>query len=196
MSQVWIAGCSSDKLKWDTGAERTLVRADYVPTAAYTGDVMRLATWRGNDDVSNHKLAKLTIKVGKVEVLATVAVVEQLDCPALLGSDLGVSMTRQLMAEVSAKLSEVVSDVEVPMQVVSDVEVPMQVSSQNVDVDHVMVTRAQAKKAAAEQQAGDLATENSQCQPTELADIFDFTDDFFEEDISLPDPNVLPHTPT
>ena len=189
----WIAGCSSDKLKWDTGAERTLVRADYVPTAAYTGDVMRLATWRGNDDVSNHKLARLTIKVGKVEVLATVAVVEQLDCPALLGSDLGVSMTRQLMAEVSAKLGEVDNvNVEVPMQVVSDVEVPMQVNSQNVDVDHVMVTRAQAKKAAAEQQADDLATENSQCQPTELADIFDFTDDFFEEDISLPDPNVLP----
>ena len=168
----WIAGCSSDKLKWDTGAERTLVRADFVPTAAYTGDVMKLATWRVNDDVSDHKLAKLTIKVGKVEVLATVAVVEQLPYPALLGSDLGASMTRQIMAEVSAKLDEVdnvnvevpmqvVSDVEVPMQVVSVVEVPMQVNSQNVG----RVNRAQPKQAAAVEQAKDVAPAQAEHQP-------------------------------
>ena len=181
----WIAGCSSDKLKWDTGAERTLVRADYVPTAAYTGDVMKLATWRVNDDVSNHKLAKLTIKVGKVEVLATVAVVEQLPCPALLGSDLGASMTRQIMAEVSAKLDEVVSDVEVPMQVVSDVEVSMQVVSvvevpmqvvNNVVPTHAVndgvpkqnvgrVNRAQPKQAAAVEQAKDVAPAQAEHQP-------------------------------
>ena len=177
----WIAGCSSDKLKIDTGAERTLVRADFVPTAAYTGDVVRLVTWKGND-VSNHKLARLAIKVGKVEVLATVAVVEQLDCPALLGSDLGEPMTRQLLTAALATLDEVIVNVEVPMQVVSDVEVPMQVNSQNVVVDQVRVTRAQAKKAAAEQQADDLATENSQCQPTGLEDIFQFHDSVFECD--------------
>ena len=198
-----IAGRSFDKLKWDTGAERTLVRADLVPTTAYTGDVLKLSTWRAKDTASDHKLAKLTIKVGEVEVLATVAVVEQLDYPALLGEDLGTPMTKQIMAVVAAKLDEVdnvnvevpmqiVSDIEVPMQAISDVEVPMQVNSQNEDVDQVMVTRAQAKKAAAEQQADVLATENSQCQPTELADIFDFTDDFFDEEKSLPDPIVLP----
>ena len=179
----WLAGCQSDKLKIDTGAERTLVRADFVPTAAYTGEVVRLVTWKGND-VSNHKLAKLAIKVGKVEVLATVAVVEQLDCPALLGSDLGVPMTRQLMAAISAKLDAIVDvNVEVPMQMVEvNDEVPMQIGSQEVVADQVMVTRAQAKKAAAEQQADDLATDQSECQPTSLEDIFQFDDSVFECD--------------
>ena len=179
----WLAGCQSDNLKIDTGAERTLVRADFVPTAAYTGEVGRLATWKGND-VSNHKLAKLAIKVGKVEVLATVAVVEQLDCPALLGSDLGIPMTRQLMAAISAKLDAIDDvNVEVPMQFDAvKVEVPMQVVSPDVVVDQVMVTRSQAKKAAAEQQADDLATAASECQPTSLEDIFQFENSFFECD--------------
>ena len=179
----WIAGCLADKLKIDTGAERTLVREDFVPPAAYTGDVVNLATWKGND-VSSHKLAKLTIKVGKVEVLATVAVVEQLDCPALLGSDLGETMTRQLLTGVLATLDQVNSvNVEVPMQIVDvNVEVPMQIGSQEVVADQVMVTRAQAKKAAAQQQADDLATAESECQPTSLQEIFQFDDSVFESD--------------
>ena len=201
----WIAGCLTDNLKIDTGAERTLVRKDFVPPAAYTGDVVNLATWKGND-VSSHKLAKLTIKVGKVETTATVAVVEQLDCPALLGSDLGIPMTRQLVAAISAKLDAMDEvnvevpmqfdevnvevpmqfdevNVEVPMQFDEvKVEVPMQVVSQDVVVDHVMVTRAQAKKAAAEQQADDLATAASECQPTSLGELFQFDDTMFEYD--------------
>ena len=184
----WIAGCSSDKLKWDTGAERTLVRADYVPTAAYTGDVMKLATWRVNDDVSNHKLAKLTIKVGKVEVLATVAVVEQLPCPALLGSDLGASITRQIMAEVSAKLDEVVSDVEVPMQVVSDVEVPMQVDISVSDV--VPMQSDELEDACDAPIEPEVACE---APPVVLEDIFGFDDSLFDPEDACDASAVVVH---
>ena len=184
----WIAGCSSDKLKWDTGAERTLVRADYVPTAAYTGDVMKLATWRVNDDVSNHKLAKLTIKVGEVEVLATVAVVEQLPCPALLGSDLGASITRQIMAEVSAKLDEVVSDVEVPMQVVSDVEVPMQVDISVSDV--VPMQSDELEDACDAPIEPEVACE---APPVVLEDIFGFDDSLFDPEDACDASAVVVH---
>ena len=173
----WIDGCPIEKLKVDTGADRSLVREDLVPLTAYTGKVVSLVTWKGNDP-SKHKLARVPIKVGKVEVFATVAVVEQLDCPALLGADLGHSMTRQLFKAVIANMNDDddVSD-EVPMQVDSvNTEVPMHSDSQEV----VAVTRAQAKKAAAVEQAHDLASAQAESQPVSLEDIFSFPDSYFE----------------
>ena len=160
----WIAGCLSDKLKVDTGAERTLVRADFVPSTAYTGDTVGLETWRGND-ASNHKLARLTIQVGEVEVLSTVAVVEQMDCPALLGSDLGEAMTRQLMTAVIAKLDEESKLVHGPEQV-------------------RVITRAQSKRIAAEEKEDDLASAQSECLPVALNEVFDFPDSYFESDMA------------
>ena len=104
----------------DTGAGRTIVHKDFVPRACYTGRSIRLRDWQGR--YSSHKTAEIWIQVGEVKKLAVVAVDDSLDYPAALGSDLGVSMTRQLMAEVLAKLGEVDSvNVEVPMQVEPEV---------------------------------------------------------------------------
>ena len=109
----------------DTGAGRTMVHKDFVPRACYTGRSIRLRDWQGR--YSRHRTAEILIQVGEVKRLAVVAVDDSLDYPAALGSDLGVSMTRQLMTAFLAKLDEVgnVND-EVPMQVdnVND-EVPM-----------------------------------------------------------------------
>ena len=107
----WLAGCKTDKLRVDTGADRTVVREDFVPRAAYTGEVIRLDSWRG-DECTDHELAEIAIRVGDVEVISTVAVVKQLDCPALLGSDLGRSMTKELMKLVVAQLDEEVKQSE------------------------------------------------------------------------------------
>ena len=104
----------------DTGAGRTIVHKDFVPRACYTGRSIRLRDWQGR--YSSHKTAEIWIQVGEVKKLAVVAVDDSLDYPAALGSDLGVSMTRQLVAEVLAKLGEVDSvNVEVPMQVEPEV---------------------------------------------------------------------------
>ena len=83
-----LAGLVANGLRIDTGAERTVVRQDYVPESAYTGKHIQLDSWRGGQ-TSRHKLAKITVKVGSAEVARDVAVVDQLDCPALLGIDLG-----------------------------------------------------------------------------------------------------------
>ena len=166
----WLAGCLSDQLRVDTGADRTVVRADFVPEAAYTGDVVGLDTWRGND-CSEHKLARLTIRVGKVEVQSTVAVVEQLDYPALLGSDLGEAMTRELMNAVVAKL-----DAE---------EKPV------TSVEPIRVTRAQAKKIAADERENDIASAQAECSPVPLHEVLDFPDSYFEQD-EVFDATVVP----
>ena len=157
----WLAGCASDKLRVDTGADRTVVREDFVPKAAYTGEVVGLDTWRGNE-CSEHKLARLTIKVGNVEVQSTVAVIEQLDYPALLGSDLGDAMTRELMRAVVAKLDEESKLVQ--------------------GGEQIRVTRAQAKKDEAEAREHDVASAQAECLPTPLSEVLDFPDSYFEQD--------------
>ena len=109
----------------DTGAGRTMVHKDFVPRACYTGRSIGLCDWKGR--VTRHRTAEIVIQVGEVKGLVEVAVDDSLDYPAALGSDLGVSMTRQLMTAFLAKLDEVdsVND-EVPMQVVNvNDEVPM-----------------------------------------------------------------------
>ena len=144
----WIGGSPVERLKFDSGAERSLVRKDLVPPAAYTGKVVSLVSWKGNDP-SKHKLAKVAIRVGETEVLATVAVVEKLDSPALLGADLGRSMTRQLITSVLSNLVDEVPKLEV-----------------------VRVNRAPPKQAAAVEQAKDIAPAQAESQP--LVEIFGF----------------------
>ena len=78
------------------GAEKTVVRQDFVPEVAYTGRTCMLDTWRGSQP-SRHRLAWITVKVGSVEVNQEVAVAESLDCPALLGADIGEEVTIALM---------------------------------------------------------------------------------------------------
>ena len=84
----FLAGVPVDNLMVDTGSDITLVRKDFVPRVAYTRKKVWLDSWRGSQP-SRHKMARILIKVGLVEVFKEVAVVSELDCPAVLGNDLG-----------------------------------------------------------------------------------------------------------
>ena len=157
-----LAGREVDSLRVDTGADRTVVRQDFVPKEAYTDEVVRLDSWRGAQ-VSDHRVASIVIKVGDVEQLAKVAVVEQLDCPALLGSDLGRPLTRELMKTVVAQLDECDSE-------------------SKPEGEPVRVTRAQAKREAAREREDDVASAQAEWVPTPLGDVFDFPDSYFKQD--------------
>ena len=157
----WLAGCEVDNLRVDTGADRTVVRQDFVPEDAYTGEVVRLDSWRGAQ-FSDHKIASIAIQVGSVEVIARVAVVEQLDCPSLLGSDLGRPMTKELMKMVVAQLDEESEEVR--------------------DSEPDRSTRAQAEKEDARDKEDELASAQAECVPIPLSEVFDFPDAYFEQD--------------
>ena len=157
----WLAGCEVDNLRVDTGADRTVVRQDYVPKEAYTGEVVRLDSWRGAQ-FSDHKIASIAIKVGQVEVIAKVAVVQQLDCPALLGSDLGRPLTKELMKRVVDQLEGE--------------------SDEKRDSEPVRSTRAQVEKEEAREKEDEIASAQAECVPTPLSDVFDFPDSYFEQD--------------
>ena len=90
-----LAGLVANGLRVDTGADRTVVRRDLVPMSSYTGKYIQLDSWRGGQP-SKHKLARIKIRVGSAEAACEVAVVDKLDCPVLLGVDLG----REFMTSV------------------------------------------------------------------------------------------------
>ena len=164
-----LAGIPVSGLQIDTGACRSVVCAKYVPQSAYLGKSITLDSWRGRQ-LSEHKLAKIAIKVDDVSTDAVVAVADQLDCPALLGMDLGAAMTVKLTGIVFANAKAA--------QIVSENEVTMHVDA----VEPVKVTRAQAKKLAAEDRENDLASAQSECVPVALTDVFNFPDSYFEPD--------------
>ena len=91
-----IAGVIVDNLRVDPGADRSVVRQEFIPSSSYTGETIRLDSWRGSE-VTEHKLARIEIKVGDMAVISDVAVVDTMDSPALLGSDLGRKMTAFLI---------------------------------------------------------------------------------------------------
>ena len=165
----------------DTGCRRTLVHSDYVPSACYTGRKVRLCDWTGGR-FSNHRLAKIVIQVGDVKRLAEVAVDDSLDCPALLGMDLGAVMTEKLTGIVfaNAKAARIVSENEVTMHVDT--------------VEPVKVSGAQAKKLAAEDRVTNLASPQSKCVPVVLTDVCNFSDSYFEEEVvvNLVEASVVP----
>ena len=146
----WLAGRKVGKLRIDTGADRTVVRADFVPLEAYTDKVVKLDSWRGAQ-CSEHKVARITIKVGEVEDSANVAVVDQLDCPALLGRDLGPKMIAKLMSIVMKRVEAKPDDSEN--------------SRATMQADAVRTTRAQAAKAKAEAEEDELVSDLSECSP-------------------------------
>ena len=195
----FLAGVPVEGLMIDTGAGRTVVDAKHIPQSAYLGKSIVLDSWRGKE-LSKHKLAKITIKVDDVsaDVVVAVAEADELNGPALLGRKVGPALYAKLCAIVAAKADAalIASEVkEVPMQIVTD-EVPMQIVNtevtKQVPTDVVRVTRAQAEKARKEVVANELASANSGSEPLALSNIFDFDDQFFEEDLTLPDPDVLP----
>ena len=164
-----VAGVPVKGLQIDTGAGRTVIDAKHIPRSAYLGKTITLDTWKGRQ-YSEHPLAKLSIKIGGVSTVAVVAVGENFGSPALLGLDLGPAM--------SAKLVSIMADRTQAALTISENEVPMQ----NEIVEQVKVTRAQAKKAVAEDKENDIVSAQSESQPTALSDVLDFPDAYFEPD--------------
>ena len=185
-----LAGVPVEGLVIDTGACRSVVDAKYIPQSAYLGKSIVLDSWRGKE-LSRHRLAKISIQVEDVSADVVVAVAEagELDGPALLGRKVGPALYAKLCeiaaAKANAALRASVND-EVPTHMVNS-EVTMQLPTEVVGV-----TRAQSEKARREEVANELASANSGSEPLALSDIFDFDDQFFEDDLTLPDPDVLP----
>ena len=101
----FLAGRKAKKLKVDTGSDRTIVRSDFIPSASYTQDVIKLDSWRGAQ-CTEHKVARIVIRVGYVEKTVDVAVVDELDCPAVLGSDLGHQLIGKLMSILMERMKK------------------------------------------------------------------------------------------
>ena len=172
----YLAGVKVSGLKVDTGADRTVVRKDFVPEQAYTGRRVLLDSWRGAQ-ISKHRVARISIKVGLVEEVKEVAVVDTLDCPALLGSDLSKPLRIELMTRIMNQLKEeeVGESSEVQMPVVES------------EVEPVRATRAQKVKEQLEEEQLEeeqnvVALEQKVCDPLPLSDILDFPDSYFEDD--------------
>ena len=166
----WLAGCEVQNLRVDTGADRTIVRQDFIPEEAYTGEMVRLDSWRGAQ-FSSHRVACITIKVGTVEVTTKVAVVDHLDCPAMLGSDLGIPLTKEMMRKVVAQLEENQS-VTSEEGMVSEVMESVPIRS----------TRAQVERESEREKDDEIASARAECTPTPLSEVFDFPDSYFEQD--------------
>ena len=169
-----LAGMVASNLRIDTGADCTVVRQDYIPEIAYTGNHINLVSWRGSQP-SSHKLARITIKVGSAEALCEVAVAESLDCPALLGADLGEQLTVALMQHVIKKST---SKVEPPIQASpSSTQPSVSVGGGQTEVLEtapVGGTRAATAREQRRDEDDEFASAQSQCHPRELVDVIDF----------------------
>ena len=166
----WLAGVAVKGLKVDTGADRSVISSEYVPKEAYLNRSVILDSWRGKQ-FSKHRLARLSLKVGDCESEVVFAVAEKLDCPALLGKDLGSSMTVKLLSLVldaaKADQSEIVNTVVTMQKEVKQEVVP------------VRVTRAQKKMVELDDCENDRASAESESNPLPLSEIFGFEDGFF-----------------
>ena len=76
----YLAGVLVSGLRIDTGADRSIVNAQYVPKNAFLDQSVILDSWRGKQ-FSKHRLAKLKIKIGDTDSDAFVAVADKLECP-------------------------------------------------------------------------------------------------------------------
>ena len=172
----WLAGVAVKGLRVDTGSDRTVVRADCIPDTAYLTKTVILDSWRGKQ-FSKHRVAKIKIKVGTTETVAEVAVAEKLECPALLGTDLGNPMKVQLFSILLDRVKEVQSE------------------SGGEGTVAVRSTRAQTKREQEEDRQDVLLSEQSEADPLPLEGIFDFPDSYFEQD-PIPTPveecSILP----
>ena len=99
----YIEGTKVSGLRVETGSDRTIVNARFVPECAYENKTVILDSWRGKQ-FSKHRVAKLQITVGDVKAVVHAAVADNLECPALLGNDLGAPMKVQLLSMVLEKV--------------------------------------------------------------------------------------------
>ena len=177
----FLAGTPCSDLYIDTGAEKSVVNAKCVPKSAYLGRSITLGSWKSGQR-SKHQLARLTITVGEVSVVAEVAVAEQLHCSALLGRDLGRKMARKLTSIVLKHMDDSDSDsdvTEVPMQEVK-VEVPMQEVKVEVPMQEVKVEVPMQIEPEVACEAPTVA----------LEEIFPFSDTLFEPEVACGAPTV------
>ena len=168
----WINGAQVNGLRLDTGADRTLVKSEFVPKDAFTGETVVLDSWRGSQ-LSTHRIANIAIKVGLVEVRARVAVVDNLEYPALLGSDLPKPLMKEMMKIV-------VEQIDNDPPAVSRSEV-LSVA----DSECVRATRAQAKRQLEEEVADDLASAQADCEPVPLSQMIDLPDAYFDDECEV-----------
>ena len=162
----WLGGVAVKGLRIDTGADKSIIRAEFVPKDAYLDKYVILDSWRGKQ-FSKHRVARLLVKVGETKVLGEFAVAEKLDSPAYLGNNLGRKMKIQLLS-LALDLARNVELQEVTMQ------------EEEKDVKVVRVTRAQEQREELEKEMNDDASAQSESNP--LPDIFDFEDSLFEDD--------------
>ena len=173
----------------DTGAEKTVVRHDFVPKEAYTGRYCMLDSWRGSQP-SRHRLAQITLEVGSTVVTKEVAVAETLDCPALLGVDLGEEVTIALMQHViSVSARSKLSTVGAAPSLTQSSEPVVSGQSEQVGVEAAPIrgTRAGLVKDLAEIRADEDASAQSECRPIDLLHEMDIPEAYFEDS-----PEVIP----
>ena len=176
----WIGETVIKGMRFDSGSDRTVVDSKFVPADAYLGRRVVLKGWRGKQ-ASIHELAKVTIRVGdKLHKLKKVAVEANMEYPALLGADLNRAMQGEIMKGVLEEWAEepVVSEVEAS-ELVSEPRVEGPPAKDAMLSEAVRVTRAQARKERESDEVDVAASEQADCSPTPLAQIFDFDDDLF-----------------
>ena len=185
-----LAGVPVKGLRVDSGAEMTVVHKDFIPRGAYTGNSVLLASWR-KGQFSRHRVARIAIQFGEVKVVAEVAVSDKLGYPALLGSDLGRPMLKELFTRMLDQIDDKSAEMKVGEQVVLEKVtddpvncennvVPMQTEDLKVNFVEASVAQVDEVKVEVEQVA--VAEAQSEEDPVPLAEIFYFSNDFFEED--------------
>ena len=138
----------------DTGADKSVVRADCVPKECFTGKSVVLGSY---DDKrpQTHPTALLQFDIGPVKGTFEVAVARVLDQDALLGRDLGVDEILKLACQVRETYRERgVEETLPPQSVIRETR-----------------TRAQLAKERAGQAADDLATVTSGAIITPLVEL-------------------------
>ena len=171
----FLDGMEVKGLRVDTGSGRTLVHKDFIPRAAYTGKTVVLDSWSGGQP-SRHRVARIAIKIGSVEKMAEVVVVDTLDCPALLGNNLGLGMTKELLGILLERAKADQADCDNCDKIV----VIMQ--EKEFEVKAVRATRARVSTEKVEVGKDALVSAQSEGDPLPLSEIFDISDDFFEDD--------------
>ena len=176
---MWVDGWIGDKeikgMRFDSGSDRTVVDSKFVPVEAYLGKKVVLKGWRGKQS-SIHELARITIRVGdKLHKKKKVAVEADMEYPALLGADLNRAMKREIMKGVMEEWAEesVVDENE------NESRVENFPAEEAMSSEAVRITRAQARREKESEEADAIASEQADCTPTPLEQIFDFDDDLF-----------------
>ena len=176
---MWVDGWIGDKeikgMRFDSGSDRTVVDSKFVPVEAYLGNKVVLKGWRGKQS-SIHELARITLRVGdKLHKKKKVAVEADMEYPALLGADLNRAMKREIMKGVMEEWAEesVVDENE------NESRVENFPAEEAMSSEAVRITRAQARREKENEEANAIASEQADCTPTPLEQIFDFDDDLF-----------------